>query len=53
MNLIESTARIAAQEASDGINWTFPDGRYLLVIPLGKGICSGEETLGSQTASKW
>jgi beta-glucosidase len=25
MNLIERTARIAAQEASaDGINWTFP-----------------------------
>jgi beta-glucosidase len=28
MNLIE--VRIAAQEASaDGINWTFPNGRYL------------------------
>jgi beta-glucosidase len=50
MNLIERTARIAAQEASaDGINWTFPmvdisrdpAGRYLKVqekILLGSQI---------------
>jgi beta-glucosidase len=51
MNLIERTARIAAQEASaDGINWTFPM-EISLVIPLEEYLKVQEKILlGSQIA---